>query len=141
MGTVIRRSLTIFPCDCCGRPKRPVHGFLLRGDERVGLYLANVIDVYEDGGAALDIALGLSDGVTVALRVESDGIRARMRLMQPEKLSLYPARTLGRWLTREDAALRLRELRPIVEAILDKDRRLFEALELPPPTTRRERVA
>jgi hypothetical protein len=135
---VRRGELSIFPCECCGHVGRTVHGFVLRGDSREGLYLARAVRAGD--AVALDVALGLSDGSTVAVRVESDGVRARMRLVRPESSALHPARTLGRWLTLQDAAFRVEEIRPLVEAVVARDARLLRALDLPPPT-RRERVA
>jgi hypothetical protein len=137
-----QRALTISPCRCTGSGARhPVHGFLVRGDERVGLYLASLVGLFEDGGAVLDVALGLSDGATVALRLESDGFQARMRLVAPERLSLHSGRSHGRWLSRAEASQRLREVKRLVEVIVRRDVRLLAALDLPPPTIRRHHVA
>lgn len=138
--SIRRGSFSVYPCGCCGRITRSLHGFVMTNGIQRGLYLAEHTPGHERG-VTVDMALALDDASTIAVRIEADGERIQMRVLSPSDVSWHPALMLGGWIPRTDARARLYDVKRLVERILSGDARLRGLLEVPPPTRRAGRAA
>lgn len=86
------------------------------------MYLAALRDA--DGDNWLDIALGLEDGGTIALRVWLSEGRVRTCILDPAECEDHPALVLGYWMSERVVLHEVPELLTVVRGVLSADARL-----------------
>ncbi len=103
-----------------------LHGFIMDGDARWGMYLAALRAA--DAERWLDVAIALEDGGTVAVRVWLSGERVRACILDPAESNDHPALVLGHWMSERAVQHQVPEVIAVVRNVLAHDVRLRDHL-------------